>query len=91
MRMTRNMEQGTRNRKTPEYFSLRSLILVSLAAVLAVVTFAMPSNTGRASAHPLGNFSINRLSIIEVTAGGARLTNRSSSDGPNQSVRRGTA
>ena len=47
---------------------LRTLIPVLTATLLALITFALPASTPQASAHPLGNFSINRLSILEVGA-----------------------
>jgi nickel/cobalt transporter (NicO) family protein len=45
--------------------------LVTLAALaLASLVFLLPANSSTAAAHPLGNFSINRLSVIEVAGEG---------------------
>jgi ABC-type nickel/cobalt efflux system permease component RcnA len=37
---------------------------------IAGALFLMPSSTSTASAHPLGNFSINRLSLIDIAGDG---------------------
>ena len=62
----RNKEQGTRNTDARASGGPRPWVLALAAIALAAVTFVLPGNTESASAHPLGNFSVNRLSIIEV-------------------------
>ncbi len=62
--MTRNRQAETRHR------AFGRLAIAGVAALLAVVTFLMPSGASSTEAHPLGNFSINRLSTIAPAGDG---------------------
>ncbi len=57
---TRNVQPKTANKGWPRFG------LAGLAVAMAVVTFLLPANTSSTEAHPLGNFSVNHLSIIQV-------------------------
>src|SRR4051794_22060029 len=45
-------------------------VLALLLLATALVTLAAP---GRASAHPLGNFTVNQYARVEVSANGPRI------------------